>query len=156
MARAWADGFWNFNPRTSCEVRRTNCKPATRDLSFQSTHLMRGATVGLCRGLKMKLISIHAPHARCDMHHPFLYLAVWHFNPRTSCEVRQQPQLLLRPLINFNPRTSCEVRRYYCLRFQQSLYFNPRTSCEVRHITNSNNVDVAPFQSTHLMRGATR
>ena len=79
--------------------------------SFQSTHLLRGATyaervrttrctisihaplarcdTGESREDQNKAISIHAPLARCDP--PPGAAGLWitfHFNPRTSCEVR--------------------------------------------------------------------
>ena len=83
-------GLWNFNPRTSCEVRpwplsivrscsnisihapRVRCDRIILDNSdttgiFQSTHLVWGATIG---GKIMTMeeikISIHAPRVRCD------------------------------------------------------------------------------------------
>ena len=79
-----------FNPRTSCEVRHKGSKttvaawcisihaPHARCdgftlsnnvvvfFKFQSTHLMRGATVEMLIDCYLKTISIHAPHARCD------------------------------------------------------------------------------------------
>ena len=60
------DKPYNFNPRTSCEVRLNQLFSFLRSLTFQSTHLLRGATSGCASCLG----------ASCD------------FNPRTSCEVR--------------------------------------------------------------------
>ena len=77
------------------------------------------------------------------------------FNPRTSCEVRQdctdRAESILDISIHaprvrcdysqelkghgadyFNPRTSCEVRRLKKQKSRQKSNFNPRTSCEVR------------------------
>ena len=123
-----------FNPRTSCEVRLTASAPGIRQVLFQSTHLLRGATASarydyikhifqsthLLRGATPTIIeannyiniSIHAPLARCDhglsitragerisIHAPLArcdIMGTWqnvsnpYFNPRTSCEVRQQ------------------------------------------------------------------
>ena len=65
----YRNNFWrifNFNPRTSCEVRQV----------FLSHHY------------RHPQISIHAPRVRCD----FLFFSTLpsrlYFNPRTSCEVR--------------------------------------------------------------------
>ena len=100
---------------------------------FQSTHLMRGATLHkICRPLLL----------RC-------------FNPRTSCEVRLgrlrsggrmkkfQSTHLMRGATPFQALPTRMMR------------FNPRTSCEVRHSAASVANDLGWFQSTHLMRGAT-
>ena len=55
-----------FNPRTPCGVRRTTYAGTGQSLPFQSTHPLRGATVGLIRVLDTVFISIHAPLAGCD------------------------------------------------------------------------------------------
>ena len=55
------------------------------------------------------------------------------FNSRTSCEVRQSPQILQKARAYFNSRTSCEVRQGRCAdRIHHNRNFNSRTSCEVR------------------------
>ena len=58
---------------------------------------------------------------------------------------------------DFNPRSSCEERPLQRLRpgLSQS-NFNPRSSCEGRHQRMDIMNDVLEFQSTLLMRGATR
>ena len=63
-----------FNPRSSCEERRTGASSVMLPPKFQSTLLMRGATF-----IKMILpreggISIHAPHARSDVAELRLYV----------------------------------------------------------------------------------
>ena len=123
---------------------------------FQSTHLIRGATPGCADGFDQLLISIHAPHSRCDRYCHRRSPPAPNFNPRTSFEVRRcdwlnangrseqfQSTHLIRgatPDVNdlpspypyFNPRTSFEVRPCYLYRLIPSNYFNPRTSFEVR------------------------
>ncbi len=96
------------------------------------------------------------------------------FNPRTSCEVRQQCLTRIKSQCHFNPRTSCEVRlsvasgvsykleisihapRVRCDPFSALIAastknFNPRTSCEVRP---ADEIDVAPgtYISIHAPR----
>ena len=56
----------NFNPRSSCEERPNTAFNKSENRIFQSTLLMRGATVLACSALVAALISIHAPHARSD------------------------------------------------------------------------------------------
>ena len=124
--------------------------------SFQSTHLLRGAT------------------GKIKMH----LQVVFNFNPRTSCEVRpmwtiimpgrerfqsthllrgatQKLQMDLPPESDFNPRTSCEVRQMKNRAKYENGDFNPRTSCEVRPSTTTSAAEARLFQSTHLLRGAT-
>ena len=59
-------------------------------VAFQSTHLLRGATQCFFLVCIAIPISIHAPLARCDRKHGCGLLRFRHFNPRTSCEVRQR------------------------------------------------------------------
>ena len=56
-----------FNPRSSCEERRdlVACV-ALFKVAFQSTLLMRGATIPRHARPRRRVISIHAPHARSD------------------------------------------------------------------------------------------
>ena len=78
----------NFNPRSSCEERRGVISLKTADRIFQSTLLMRGATVIPIDVVNRLWISIHAPHARSDAT-SIRYLGyLRHFNPRSSCEER--------------------------------------------------------------------
>ena len=148
------------------------------EYTFQSTLLMRGATVGsmmfinsiynfnprssceerpavITGPLVCKIISIHAPHARSDSRPFFEMRGKDYFNPRSSCEERRRSASSSRSCQNFNPRSSCEERRDgdagHCLR----RYFNPRSSCEERPPTFQQGFGMELFQSTLLMRGAT-
>ena len=85
------DKFHHFNPRTPCGVRRLKMRLAIIDMSFQSTHPMRGAT--------------------CDK--TFVADEFGNFNPRTPCGVRHGLDPDERQgAENFNPRTPCGVRLY--------------------------------------------
>ena len=87
---AGSAGELHFNPRTPCGVRHKQALSLTRLPEFQSTHPMRGATavrrLSCCRktdfnprtpcgvrrqyhiiNLSRHHISIHAPHAGCDV-----------------------------------------------------------------------------------------
>ena len=60
-------------------------------LIFQSTLLMRGATIAIHGIIRMQMvISIHAPHARSDYQgNKLLVKSPSDFNPRSSCEERR-------------------------------------------------------------------
>ena len=81
-------GLVHFNPRTSYEVRQMDDVESRRTATFQSTHLIRGATKYNHPVILQIVISIHAPRMGCDQH--TLQSSIFiNFNPRTSCEVRR-------------------------------------------------------------------
>ena len=102
--------------------------------TFQSTHLLRGATVkGVSRAIYIK-----------------------YFNPRTSCEVRQSYRCTITAYINISihaPLARCDAQSADVMFIASD--FNPRTSCEVRLLILIMMVIGKKFQSTHLLRGAT-
>ncbi len=191
----------NFNPRSSCEERRhhrgrqaaserisihapharsdaTTLQRSRKNILFQSTLLMRGAT---------------GRDSRCCPRNAY-------FNPRSSCEERPvqtmqtkrhtifQSTLLMRgatailhvlftrqdisihapharsdnrsrfmpaTIAYFNPRSSCEERLILSSDVFLTSDFNPRSSCEERHERMTWILNDETFQSTLLMRGAT-
>ena len=61
------------------------------------------------------------------------------------------------PIPNFNPRSSCEERPSCPASTACAMrHFNPRSSCEERRFSSLLDVAFTQFQSTLLMRGATR
>ena len=60
----------NFNSRTSCEVRRSRNVSRPFGVTFQLTHLLRGATQQIPGYFANRFISTHAPLARCDTSKP--------------------------------------------------------------------------------------
>ena len=124
-----------FNPRSSCEERQSPPDSCPSMAAFQSTLLMRGAT------LRTEL----AEH-------------VADFNPRSSCEERRAiTDVCSVSTPNFNPRSSCEERRYcsgtssiFMYLFQSTLLMRGATASIVRIER------IFLFQSTLLMRGATQ
>ncbi len=78
----------HFNPRSSCEERHPLAFICMHYDKFQSTLLMRGATV----------LSDHRWPRRA------------YFNPRSSCEERPGPTIQFISPSHFNPRSSCEER----------------------------------------------
>ena len=90
-------GHNHFNSRTSCEVRQgqwVSCEGPTR--TFQLTHLLRGATRDIRYVYCVSLISTHAPLARCDRR-AANSLSI----SRTSCEVRRVPDEWIDEVIKF-------------------------------------------------------
>ena len=124
-------GLRDFNPRSSCEERLLPKRHRCSVDIFQSTLLMRGATVAVTVNVK-SLISIHAPHARSDIRDSYEYVMTKNFNPRSSCEERRRQQGPRSIQQDFNPRSSCEERHGLLGPVRLSKYFNPRSSCEER------------------------
>ena len=122
----------NFNPRTSCEVRRAHAEYELKNVKI-SIHAprVRCDTAWIENRLGETIISIHAPRVRCDHHN----LGV-----------------LRRAEHNFNPRTSCEVRRviYYAYAFSVDISIHaPRVRCD--YFNFGILVKILEFQSTHLV-----
>ena len=92
-----------FNPRTSCEVRRSTVHYGHAASAFQSTHLLRGATIWISSTSLLSVFqSTHLLRGATPL--PGHCPGDTHFNPRTSCEVRQlaiYAAYLLASLIHF-------------------------------------------------------
>ena len=141
-------------PRVRCD-RLLDCL-LLPSLSFQSTHLVWGATcivsispvswlyfnprtscevrhgefVAPC---EVFYISIHAPRVRCDQHAGISVADNENFNPRTSCEVRLRMSAFVREIKDISihaPRVRCDSGSNTSHAIEKN--FNPRTSCEVR------------------------
>ena len=107
----------------------------TSDHLFQSTLLMRGATLLVSDVLLFVSISIHAPHARSDLRRGLsAYCQFLYFNPRSSCEERQRYMFTPFSRTYFNPRSSCEERQSGSSGSSKDSDFNPRSSCEERRV----------------------
>ena len=145
-----------FNPRSSCEERPTKSQLSGLKGIFQSTLLMRGATLTV----------------------PMTIAPTIDFNPRSSCEERRTASASTRSRADFNPRSSCEERRgVISLKtadriFQSTLLMRGATGRQGRrrrqyyisiHAPHARSDQFHPlpghcctgFQSTLLMRGAT-
>ena len=122
----------DFNPRSSCEERLEITAPIVDIITFQSTLLMRGATLdasadsawntfqstllmrGATRTARLSqstiCISIHAPHARSDISTTETgssQLISIHAPHARSDDIGQK---IYQDIENFNPRSSCEER----------------------------------------------
>ena len=123
---------------------------------FQSTLLIRGATLLAGVLTKNQIISIHAPHTRSDEEKPM--------NSNTT--IKFQSTLLIRGATrcqcggsdvhpHFNPRSSYEERPPREDQAGRRGHFNPRSSYEERQMHSTPKVAFKLFQSTLLIRGAT-
>ena len=149
-------------------------------LLFQSTHPMRGATsiavfafISVCISIHaphagcdvsfdgccvlFSIISIHAPHAGCDEKLKGLSpedLVISIHAPHAGCDRRHVGDITKTYIISIHaPHAGCDPR----LRLSRaaSPHFNPRTPCGVRQDPTYNLAFSGLFQSTHPMRGAT-
>ena len=170
----------DFNPRSSCEERlpsgnarssarrfqstllmrgATSLMPvAVQPFGFQSTLLMRGATAQRLRQRLQAGISIHAPHARSD----------WGVSNTVNnlYEVFQSTLLMrgatwilgyygyTKDISIHAPHARSDGTIFARLRPKSN--FNPRSSCEERPGMPMTRSVMGRFQSTLLMRGATR
>ena len=96
---------------------------------------MRGATGCCCESRIRVWISIHAPHARSD-----------------GCS--GHPHHTLQSISIHAPHARSDLICRMC--WTSSTYFNPRSSCEERLSSPFTKPKIVAFQSTLLMRGATR
>ena len=125
---------YDFYSRTSCEVQQFIFRLLSVLSEFLLTHLLRGATVmtvSIC--YLVKLISTHAPLARCN---GILFI----FLPN-SC------------ISTHAPLARCN----FLFRFGKGglNHFYSRTSCEVQHPNAGDIMDAIQFLLTRLLRGAT-
>ena len=125
---------FNFNPRTSYEVRQLAGTEADAFVEFQSTHLLRGATpASQVSNVRYTFQSTHLLRgATC------VFLCSHDYSSSF------QSTHLLRGATH-------KIRHAKSFIF----HFNPRTSYEVRRIPASGRASWSGFQSTHLLRGAT-
>ena len=151
-------------------------KPASK-ISIHAPHARSDAS-GTHQILE-RIISIHAPHARSDAAHLRQSSRKADFNPRSSCEERRDSCLQKASILNFNPRSSCEERQKFmvcsivaelisihapharsdaCRCYHDTIYnisiHAPHARSDFRGLIDKSAPDL--FQSTLLMRGATR
>ena len=123
----------HFNPRTPCGVRPGMNATGESDMRFQSTHPMRGATGGSVETQFYWAISIHAPHAGCDV---IFHLALSSFfwisihAPHAGCDETDGNPVGFYVISIHAPHAGCDRRKGRKKRRQRN--FNPRTPCGVR------------------------
>ena len=133
--RGFLPGLRDFNPRSSCEERRLDVTKSERQLEFQSTLLMRGATTLYIECTPKGGISIHAPHARSDTinaRHEGRWSIISIHAPHARSDAGRAPA----------ERVALEFQSTLLMRGATPLFWK---LCLIS----------ARFQSTLLMRGAT-
>ena len=148
----------NFNPRSSCEERLQHIPshPPHPDISIHAPHARSDNSRYRLR--HQALISIHAPHARSDRREP----AYIHVGGRFQSTLLMRgatgmalPCLHVGRYISIHaPHARSDTTPIFTT--MHKAYFNPRSSCEERHDVDAIGADVIEFQSTLLMRGATK
>ena len=128
-----------------------------KPIIFQSTHLLRGATACGIYLETFDAISIHAPLARCD--HGRRWCggpeAISIHAPLARCDTQGAILINIAPISIHAPLARCDPSAPSARQIPR--HFNPRTSCEVRHFLFLLYPQILErFQSTHLLRGATR
>ena len=123
----------SFNPRPSCEGRLARCDIGVDDVA----------------------VSIHAPHARGDLHHRLEHVSedvsIHAPHARGDGDIKRTSTLDKVSIHAPHARGDMEQARRLLL----LLGFNPRPSCEGRlGLLERHRLGVR-FQSTPLMRGAT-
>ena len=118
---------------------------------------MRGATYNIVNGGVCNNISIHAPHARSDtigVCASRLIIISIHA-PHARSDTKQTEETVRAFIISIHaPHARSDQSR--AAASAVSMNFNPRSSCEERRLPRKKWISAAVFQSTLLMRGATR
>ena len=146
----------HFNPYTPRMVRRKRGNTLMIPTLFQSTHPRGVRRNGPRCKVLLQRISIHAPHAGCDIpifRVAFLITISIHA-PHAGCDAGNTSVVVTDPTFQsthpMRGATSTAHRRSL-----KKSYFNPRTPCGVRPYMKGDRVTYGGFQSTHPMRGAT-
>ena len=145
----------HFNPRTPCGVRPEQRYEESRQMPFQSTHPLRGATSGLLRCDGRIHISIHAPLAGCDRPYgvtPWKYRRFQSTHPLRGATSWSSKKSMPRTISIHAPLAGCDcaiqnARLTVLISIHAPLagcdsnapdfiscfvHFNPRTPCGVR------------------------
>ena len=122
-----------FNPHSPCEERLKPDLSVLKDMQFQSTLPLRGATSEAVRYELAKLISIHTPLAGSD-------ILVLDFAVRADISIH-------------TPLAGSDLLHAPCPAHRK--YFNPHSPCGERRYGKAVEQTVWEFQSTLPLRGAT-
>ena len=168
---------YNFNPRAPCGARRMREWIGEREIQFQSTRPMRGATARWSswrssssfqstrpmRGatdtglvfLRVYYISIHAPHAGRDAFFTLSALSVW-ISIHAPHAGRDKMGALMQGMSDISihaPHAGRDISARSARR--RRWHFNPRAPCGARLRSRRGTTGHSEFQSTRPMRGAT-
>ena len=160
--------FQSTHPMRGATTRR-DCSPASY-LPFQSTHPMRGATernfnprtpcgvrpADRAPPWPLGAISIHAPHAGCDVNVLSPATNEEDFNPRTPCGVRRAESGVENATGKISihaPHAGCDLPQKVPGGKRAISIHAPHAGCD--YYPAINKATIYAFQSTHPMRGAT-
>ena len=146
----------NFNPRSPCGERPAAMQKELRDMEFQSTLPMRGATMVSTRLPPNNKISIHAPHAGSDISGPLPPSTPSNFNPRSPCGERQGRRVQEPTGWQFQSTLPMRGATKTTNNADRTADFNPRSPCGERRGPGNLEAPGREFQSTLPMRGATK
>ena len=127
-------------------------------IQFQSTLLMRGATPEGIGGDDGRAISIHAPHARSDsagQAQNIARTAISIHAPHARSDATSGNTATVAGISIHAPHARSDGQGAW-RPLSLSYDFNPRSSCEERHGRRLHSPKDWVFQSTLLMRGATK
>ena len=109
--------LYNFYSRTSCEVQHQDIQDKSPFLKFLLTHLLRGATGKDIIPYGMwKIISTHAPLARCNYYSSLTYSGFEISTHAPLARCNELENLIFDELQNFYSRTSCEVQLFILIK----------------------------------------
>ena len=172
-------GWYDFNPRTPCGVRRPRPRKFPGPAPFQSTHPVWGATLPVEALYHGQGISIHAPRVGCDTAAGRRSTSWWRFQsthpvwgatasavltkytlaisihaPRVGCDRGHGARGADAGISIHAPRVGCDpwAPPQVAMPMQN---FNPRTPCGVRPNGLPSWCKWERFQSTHPVWGAT-
>ena len=121
---------------------------------FQSTHPMRGATFIHIPQSPSFPISIHAPHAGCDILHVCSAdYCTCDFNPRTPCGVRQgggSNMIVVTNIISIHaPHAGCDV--FFRVGFYQRVIsiHAPHAGCDGLHVRSLDGILMISIHAPH-------
>ena len=148
--------YFNFNSRTSCEVRRTSVFGSGTALQFQLTHLLRGATCshgvwGCAGAFQLTHLLRGATESTAEGRTGSGFQLTHLLRGATLIFDAFIPAKL-----NFNSRTSCEVRHNAAAGTDLTAAISthaPLARCDIFPFSSFTSTHL--FQLTHLLRGAT-
>ena len=144
-----------FNPHSPCEERLKPDLSVLKDMQFQSTLPLRGATSEAVRYELAKLISIHTPLAGsdCRTHVRRVHSIISIHTPLAGSDILVLDFAVRADISIHTPLAGSDLLHAPCPAHRK--YFNPHSPCGERRYGKAVEQTVWEFQSTLPLRGAT-
>ena len=145
-----------FNPHSPCEERLKPDLSVLKDMQFQSTLPLRGATSEAVRYELAKLISIHTPLAGSDAQlggHIVGHYEISIHTPLAGSDILVLDFAVRADISIHTPLAGSDLLHAPCPAHRK--YFNPHSPCGERRYGKAVEQTVWEFQSTLPLRGAT-